>query len=275
MKICRRLLIFVLGILLVASIIGSTDLQASAQAPAVTVTHGSRKKPKAVTELKAYKLRAARATGTFPASGYSPVSPGTTPYYVVPDYAGTNLGIGSGQQTVADTTVSITGGNGAGATAVALVSGVTGLTLRSGGGGYTSAPTVAFLGGGGTGATATATISNGVVVSLTLTSSGSGYLIPPTVVLMGGGVPSPPAVASASIAPGSITGFIVTNPGSGYTSNPAVTIEGSGKAAIAIPVVKGGQVTGLIITNPGFGYGLSPYSITPTALSGARTTPAP
>jgi hypothetical protein len=275
MKIYRRLLISVLSILLIASIFGSTNLLTNAQAAAATITTAARKKPKAVTQLKSYKLAAARATGTMPASGYLVLSPGQKPYYFSPNYAGTNLDFGSGQQAVADTTVNITGGGGSGATAQALVSGVTGLTLQSGGAGYISAPTVTFLGGGGTGASAVATISNGVVVSLTLTSGGSGYLIPPAVVLIGGGVPAPPAVATASIAPGAITGITVTNPGSGYTSNPAITIQGSGQAAIAIPVVKGGQLTGITVTNPGFGYGLSSYAITSTSVPVATSTPTP
>jgi len=57
-------------------------------------------------------------------------------------------------------TVTISGGGGQGAAAIALVSGgaVTALVITSRGWGYTSAPTVAFSGGAGTGATATATL---------------------------------------------------------------------------------------------------------------------
>ena len=68
-------------------------------------------------------------------------------------------------------------GGGTGATAVATVSGgvITGVTLTSGGSGYTSAPTITFS-GGGTGATAVAMVSpGGVVTGLTLTSGGTGY----------------------------------------------------------------------------------------------------
>lgn len=73
---------------------------------------------------------------------------------------------GSGYTSVP--TVTISGGGGSGATAVAQISGgkVTGLYLSSPGTGtagtaYTSAPVVTITGGGGTGATATATLTTG------------------------------------------------------------------------------------------------------------------
>ena len=61
------------------------------------------------------------------------------------------------------------------------------LTLTASGKGYTSAPTVGFLGGNGTGAAATATVAGGKITALTLTNSGSGYIYPPTVTFTGGG----------------------------------------------------------------------------------------
>lgn len=70
---------------------------------------------------------------------------------------------GSGYTTAP--AVAITGNNGTGATATAILTGdaVTGITITNGGSGYTSAPTVTLTGGGGTGATATATIGDAVV----------------------------------------------------------------------------------------------------------------
>ena len=65
---------------------------------------------------------------------------------------------------------------------------ITSVPIIQGGSGYTSAPTVEFIGGGGTGATATATISNGSVSSITMTNSGNGdYTNAPMVVFTGGG----------------------------------------------------------------------------------------
>ena len=72
----------------------------------------------------------------------------------------TFIGGGSGLRAVATTTV---------------VNGViTGITLVSGGTGYTSVPTIVFD-GGGIGASATATISGGSVNSVNLVSGGTGY----------------------------------------------------------------------------------------------------
>jgi subtilase family serine protease len=60
------------------------------------------------------------------------------------------------------------------------------LTLRSGGSGYTSAPTCILVGGSGTGATCSATEHVGVT-GISLTAGGSGYTSDPTCSLSGGG----------------------------------------------------------------------------------------
>src|SRR5262249_1631134 len=73
--------------------------------------------------------------------------------------------------------------------------GLNSVRMTKGGSGYTSAPTVTFLGGGGFGAAGVATISGGVVTGVTLTSNGSGYTSPPTVVFTGGGGTGAAAVA--------------------------------------------------------------------------------
>jgi hypothetical protein len=64
---------------------------------------------------------------------------------------------------------------------------VLGVTVVSGGTGYTSAPTVTLSGGGGSGATATATVANGKITGFTVTNAGSGYNSAPSVALAGGG----------------------------------------------------------------------------------------
>ncbi len=71
-----------------------------------------------------------------------------------------------------------------------------GVTLTSGGSGYTSAPSVAIVGGGGSGATATAAIANGAVTEITLVNAGFGYTSAPTVTLSGGGGSGAKATAS-------------------------------------------------------------------------------
>lgn len=61
------------------------------------------------------------------------------------------------------------------------------ITVTDGGTGYTTAPTVSITGGGGTGATAVAEVVAGEVVSVTITNPGSGYTSAPTISFTGGG----------------------------------------------------------------------------------------
>lgn len=61
------------------------------------------------------------------------------------------------------------------------------LTLNDGGTGYNSAPTVSISGGGGTGAKAVAEVEGGVVTEVRLTQRGRGYTSTPSVSLSGGG----------------------------------------------------------------------------------------
>ena len=57
---------------------------------------------------------------------------------------------------------------------------LTGVSINTGGSGYTT-PHVVLVGGGGTGATATARVSQGVIYGITLTNPGNGYTSPPTI----------------------------------------------------------------------------------------------
>jgi formylglycine-generating enzyme required for sulfatase activity len=59
--------------------------------------------------------------------------------------------------------------------------------VKTGGTGYTSAPTVTITGGGGTGATATAIVSGNAVTGFTITNAGNNYTSVPTVSFSGGG----------------------------------------------------------------------------------------
>lgn len=145
--------------------------------------------------------------------------------------------------------VTITGGGGTGATAVATTDGVfvTSVTVTNGGSGYTSAPTIGFTGGGGgTGATATAyvtpaTITSDSVKSVNVVHGGLLYSSVPTVTISGGGGSG--ATVVALIGSGSVIGYIVTNPGSGYTSNPTVTVSGGGGIGATAQAFVGGSGT--------------------------------
>lgn len=71
------------------------------------------------------------------------------------------------------------------ATAVATVSAgsVTGITITSGGSGYTREPSVTFSGGGGSGATATAVLQGDRVSLIVVQTGGAGYSTAPAVII--------------------------------------------------------------------------------------------
>lgn len=78
--------------------------------------------------------------------------------------------------------------------------GLSALTLGTPGAGYVSQPVVSITGGGGSGASAIATVANGTVTGFIITNPGSGYTGVPTVTLIGGGATTT-ATATAALAP--------------------------------------------------------------------------
>ena len=91
------------------------------------------------------------------------------------------------------------------------------------GAGYTTPPSVQFIGGGGAGAAATAVINTGVVGLATITNAGAGYTINPTITISGVSTVSAAATAIVSAA-GTISAIHFTNSGAGYTVAPTITI---------------------------------------------------
>ena len=89
------------------------------------------------------------------------------------------------------------------------------LNITGGGSGYTVAPVVTITGGGGTGATAIATITAGAVTDITVTSVGSGYTSVPAVTISPPtGIGGVPATATATIYTGlTEVGMLPANPG--------------------------------------------------------------
>ena len=78
---------------------------------------------------------------------------------------------------------------------------VQGITVTNAGTGYITTPTVAITGGGGAGATAVAVVgtygaSAQTVIGVNITNKGTGYTSTPTVVISGGGGSSAVAVAT-------------------------------------------------------------------------------
>jgi hypothetical protein len=152
--------------------------------------------------------------------------------------------------------VAIAGGGGSGATADALISGLTDITLDNGGANYTSPPAIDITGGGGSGATAQATIGGGPVTGVTVNAGGSGYTTPPTVVFSGGGGSG--ATADAVLVGDAVNTINVTDGGSGYTSPPAVSLVGDGTGATASAAIQSSSVTAITLIDRGSGYTSAP-----------------
>lgn len=185
------------------------------------------------------------------------------------------------------------------------------MQLSTGGSGYTAPPAVTLSGGGGTGAAAVAHMAGTMVESIVITNAGSGYTSDPTVTItgnakatahaytgafrpatffrsrfndmyavdgMGRGVRwngeagqfqaigiSKPAVgptikASASGAGQYVSSIDVLRGGAGYTTVPTVTLSGGGatKQATATASISGGRVTQIDVTDSGAGYTSAP-----------------
>jgi hypothetical protein len=162
--------------------------------------------------------------------------------------------------------VTLTGGAGSGATAVASLSpfGVGSATVTAGGTGYTAAPTVSISGGGGSGATATATVSAGAVTAITITDAGTGYTSQPTISFDGVGTG---AAATANLT-ATVDNVTITDAGTGYTSAPTVAFSGGGgTGAAATAVISVGPQVGL--TNATFNAQPDILDLTVTDLSSA------
>ena len=87
--------------------------------------------------------------------------------------------------------------------------GITAITVSAQGTTYTSAPTVTLTGGGGSGAVAVATVSGGKVTAVTVTNPGTGYTSAPTVAFTGGGGTGATATASFGITANPIVANLV------------------------------------------------------------------
>ena len=130
-----------------------------------------------------------------------------------------------GAQPSSQTWTDVQYGGGYGATATAVVGGLTGsggqfsvtltgtqitaVTVTHGGTGYTTPPTLVVTGGGGAGAILTCSVLNGAITDVQVIVNGSGYTSAPTV----------------SVVNSVLTSITVNTWGRDYTSTPTVTIS--------------------------------------------------
>ena len=80
---------------------------------------------------------------------------------------------------------------------------LTSISVTNGGSGYTTAPTVTITGGGGSGATAIAFVTDGKITGVGIINPGSGYTSAPTIGFSDGG--GSDAAATATIGGGTVT----------------------------------------------------------------------
>ena len=111
------------------------------------------------------------------------------------------------------------------------------INILSKGSGYTTAPNVTITGGGGTGATAVATLSGGTVTGITLTSGGTGYTSVSSIVITidpptSDVVKETATSDSVPSAGATIAGLLLDNPtGTTITLSGSLTLTGGAIAA--------------------------------------------
>ena len=111
---------------------------------------------------------------------------------------------GTGYTNGANLTVTLSGGGGSGATAIAgiqtFATGTVTVNVIDGGAGYTSQPTVTITGGGGNNAAGTAVVSGNTVTQVVMTNPGTGYTNTANLVVsISGGGASTQAVLSGVV----------------------------------------------------------------------------
>jgi CubicO group peptidase (beta-lactamase class C family) len=147
------------------------------------------------------------------------------------------------------------------------------------GGHYTSAPAVTIEGGGGSGATAMAVLNSkgGSVERIKVITGGGSYIAPPVVSFQGGG-PSEPASAVAIIQSGKVIAFHVSSGGAGYNSSPPiVTVSGGrigGQDSGAAARIANGHVVAVNVEDGGGSGYVAPLAVT-VAPGGAQSNVAP
>jgi hypothetical protein len=144
---------------------------------------------------------------------------------------------GSGYTSVPDVAISSAPSGGITATGIAtMISGlvdcegivndrVQGVEITTSGYGYSTSPSVSFIGGGGSGAEAYTEIADGIVGIITLTSGGSGYTDPPTITIGSPGIGTTATAVAYINSSGSVTSIRINDTGVGYITIPSVTIS--------------------------------------------------
>lgn len=153
------------------------------------------------------------------------------------------------------------------------------ITILNGGAGYITAPTVTISGGGGFGATAVATLTGGVVTGISLVTQGSGYTSDPTITLTA--APTGGTNATAALRREfQVTGVNVTASGNGYVAGTTnVQFENAPTSGVYVAAPVGVvanlsmSVAGITVSVAGTEYTSAP-AVTIVPANGVVTTPA-
>ena len=157
--------------------------------------------------------------------------------------------------------ITISGGGGAGATAIANMGIVTTVNVATPGSGYNVGDPVTITGGGGSGATAEVASINGAggVLTVNVLTPGSDYITVPTLDLTASG--DGLAVASLPIQGLAVQSVVIDSAGLGFVNNPNVSFDTNvGSGAQVTAVVNGTAVNGVAEIAPtgGGSYTASP-----------------
>ncbi len=144
--------------------------------------------------------------------------------------------------------------------------GVSSIPVATGGAGYLDTPVVTITGGGGVGATAVANVSGGSVTGITITSPGTGYTSAPTVTLFGGGYTNAATLGTATIAANTSGGLIKLDTGTLTLSGANTYTNLTRVRAGTLAMVSGysSLTAGYVVTN---GATLDVSAISPFTLS--------
>lgn len=183
---------------------------------------------------------------------------------------------GSGYDPFNPPNVTISGGQGTGATGNVTVDGsgvISGISLLTGGSGYTTLPAVTIdPPSSGTQATATAGMLT-PISHVVVTNPGTNYVVAPTVEFAYSG-----ASAYSLLEPTGVLAVRVTNQGVNYTSNPTVTFTPA-VSQVDTPVYpiatanRAFSIDAILVTNTGSGYESAPdVSVSAPAAQGTQAT---
>jgi len=129
--------------------------------------------------------------------------------------------------------------------------GVSTIPVATGGAGYLDTPVVTITGGGGVGATAVANVSGGSVTGITITSPGTGYTSAPTVTIYGGGYTSAATLGTTTLAPNVSGGLTKQNSGTltltGASTYTNLTTVNAGTLALGSGYTS--ATAGYVVTN--------------------------